>query len=118
MQLALDKDTNDLIKKAGGGVERVTDGRYTVQAVRSKLQTRLGEWILDSTVGWLNFSDYKKGYDLFDIETRARKIILQTKGVEVIDSMDLTVTNRKLLLTFSATTVYGVIDLTIPWGFE
>ena len=116
MQLALDQSTNDLIKGATGGVERVTEGRYTIQAVRSKLQTRLGEWIKDPTIGWLNFSDYDRGYDLFDIETRARKIILQTQGVEVIDTMTLTVLQRVLTLTFSARTTYGVINLTIPWG--
>lgn len=116
MQLALDQETNDLIKGATGGVERTSEGRYTIQAVRSKLQTRLGEWILDPDIGWLNFDDYERGYDLFDIETRARRIILSTQGVEAIDSMELTVKSRLLTLTFSARTSYGVIDLTIPWG--
>jgi hypothetical protein len=116
MQLALDHDTNDLIKGATGGVERVTDGRYTVQAVRSKLKTNLGDWVLDPSIGWLNYTDFKKGYDLFDIEDRAREIILQTQGVEAIDTIDLIVHQRKLTLTFSARTIYGVINLTIPWG--
>jgi hypothetical protein len=116
MQLALDEATNDLIKGATGGVERVTEGRYTVQAVRSKLQVVLGEWVKDPTIGWLNFSDFERGYDLFDIETRARRIILNTDGVEAIDTMDLVVSQRVLTLTFTARTIYGTIDLTIPWG--
>ncbi len=116
MQLALDHKTNDLIKGAGGGVERVKEGRYTVQAVHSKLQAVLGEWVKDPTIGWLNSTDFEKNYDLFDIENRARIIILNTEGVEVIDTMELVVVQRKLTLTFSAQTIYGVIDLTIPWN--
>ncbi len=115
MQLALYQPTNDLILKAGGGVERVKDGRYVVQAVRSKLLTSLGEWLPDPTIGWLNFNDYSHQYDLFDIETRARKIILGTKDVKEITSIKLTVHDRVLTLQFSAKTTFGVIDLTIPW---
>ena len=115
MQLALDKSTNDLFKPAGGGVTRVSEGRYTVQAVQSKLRTILGEWPLDPTVGWLNFDDFKKNYNLFDIELRARKIILETEGVLTIDEMDLVVSKRVLTLSFKATTVYGGISLTVPW---
>ena len=115
MQLALDRSTNDLILDAGGGVVRVSDGRYLVQAVRSKLQTSLGEWLLDPTKGWLNLNDYEKNYDLFGIETRARTIILGTDGVQEITDMDLTVSQRKLTLTFTATSIYGKIDLTVSW---
>lgn len=115
MQLALDKSTNDLFKPAGGGVTRTSEGRYTVQAVQSKLQTILGEWTLDPTVGWLNFADFEKNYNLFDIELRAREIILGTKGVLAIDEMDLAVSKRVLTLSFKATTIYGGISLTVPW---
>jgi len=115
MQLALDKSTNDLTKPAGGGVSRVSEGRYTIQAVQSKLQTILGEWSLDPTVGWLNFADFDKNYNLFDIEMRAREVILGTKGVLSVDEMNLEVSKRILTLSFKATTIYGGIDLTIPW---
>lgn len=116
MQLALNQATNDLIKPAGGGVSRVTDGRYTVQAVRSRLKTYLGEWVLDETIGWLNFSDYDRGYDLFDIESRAREIILTTKGIGSITFMTSTVTNRVLTLSFTATTEYGTISVEVPFS--
>ena len=115
MQLALDQTSNDLILKAGAGVERVSEGRFIVQLVRSKLQTQLGEWLLDPTKGWLNFDDYTRQPDLFDIENRARKIILGTDGVKEITAMELDLTQRVLTLTFSAETTYGVIDLTVPW---
>ena len=118
MQLALDQATNDLFKPIGGGVSRVSEGRYTIQAVRSRLKTYLGEWILDETAGWLNFEDYDRGFDLFDIETRAREVILGTKGIETIIDMKSSITNRILRLEFSATTEYGIISLDIPFSIS
>ncbi|MCK5017065.1 MAG: hypothetical protein KAS32_08330 [Candidatus Peribacteraceae bacterium] len=116
MQLALDPDTNDLILADGGGVERVTDGRYTVQLVKNRLNTILGEWLLDPRIGWLNTTDFEKNYDLFDIELRARTIITSTPNVKEVDSINLEVTNRILYLTFTAKTTFGIVELTIPWG--
>lgn len=116
VQIALDEATNDIIKVEGGGIARVTDGRYTVQLVKNKLLTLLGEWVLDPSKGWLNFSDYKKNPDLFDIELRAREVILSVRGVQKIDTIGLELSKRVLTLTFTATTIYGGIDLTIPWS--
>tara|TARA_R110002153_G_scaffold49927_1_gene140743 strand:+ start:2017 stop:2367 length:351 start_codon:yes stop_codon:yes gene_type:complete len=115
MQLALDKSTGDLIKGVNGGVERVDKGRFTVQQVQSKLRTWLGEWRLNPTIGWVNFDDFNKSYDQFDIETRARRIILETQDVLAIDSMEVTYKNRKLSILFEAKTTYGTISLTVPW---
>lgn len=115
-QIALDSATNDIIKLDGGGISRVIDGRYTVQLVKSKLLTILGEWKLDSTRGWINFDDFIRNPDLFDIEFRAREVILSCKGVQKIDSLSLELSNRTLTVTFRATTIYGGIDLTIPWS--
>lgn len=114
--LALDKETGDLIKSVDGGVTRVSEGRFIVQQVQCKLRTFLGEWALDSSVGWVNFSDFEKNFDAFSIETRARSIILNTDGVLGIESLTSTYSNRKFTLSFTAKTIYGVIDLTIPWG--
>lgn len=116
MQLALDGVNNDLILKAGGGVERISSGRYTVQLVKNRLLTALGEWQLDPRIGWLALTDYEKNPDLFDIELRARQIILSTPNVKSIESMNLTLEARTLLLTFQAITTFGVIDLTVPWS--
>lgn len=114
--LALDKATNDLIKTESGGVVRVTEGRYTIQAVQTRLQTLLGEYKLDPNLGWLNFEDFKRNPDLFDIELRAREEILSIKGVLSIEKIELELTGRVLFLSFSAMTVYGLIDLTVPWS--
>lgn len=115
MQLALDKSTGDLIKGASGGVERVTEGRFVVQQVQSRLRTWLGEWALNPTIGWVNFSDFEKNFDQFDIETRARRIILGTQDVLAIDNLEITYSKRKLTLQFEASTTYGAISLTVPW---
>ena len=95
VQMALSQAENDLILKDGGGIERVTDGRYTVQLVKNRLNTFLGEWLLNPTIGWLNFDDFERNPDLFDIEMRAKRV---------------------LTITFEATTIYGGIELTIPWS--
>ena len=116
MYLALDKQTGDLILPASGGIERVADGRFIVQQVQCKLRTLLGEWIPDTTVGWLARSDFEKDYDSFEIEKRARTIILQTQGVLIINNLKSTYSQRKLSITFNATTVFGDIDLTVPWS--
>jgi len=115
-QIALDSATNDIIKLDGGGIARVVDGRYTVQLVKSKLLTLLGEWRLDTSKGWINYDDFKRNPDLFDIEFRARAVILSCKGVQKIDSFSLELSKRTLTVTFLATTIYGGIDLTIPWS--
>ncbi len=116
MQLALDKGTHDLIKPLGGGVERVSDGRYTVQALQCKLKTGLGEWLLNSSIGWLDIeNDLVKNYDIYNLEVRAKEIILGTKYVKSIISMDVVLENRVLTISFKADTIFGVIDLTVPW---
>lgn len=114
-QLALDKSTNDLFKPEGGGVTRVTEGRFVVQQVQCKLKTLLGEWLLDTRVGWLEVTDFEKNYSIYDLEDRARTIILETKGVNSIISLSSTYSNRTLEVQFQANTIYGVIDITVPW---
>lgn len=111
MQKALDSATHDLIIGSN-----VTEGRFTVQLVKCKLLTKLGEWKLDPTVGWLSFDEFEKNPDLFDIELRATEIILSCVGVQSVDEMNLNLgKDRVLYLDFKATTIYGVISLTIPW---
>jgi hypothetical protein len=116
MQLALDKATGDLMKPVGGGITRVSEGRFVVQQVQSKLSVLLGEWALDPSIGWINQADFRRNYNLYSIERRARQIILKTKGVLLIDTLSLNVSARVLTLTFTARTTYGMIDLSVPWN--
>ena len=114
--LALDKVTSDLIKPEGGGVARVTKGRFVVQQVQSKLRTYLGEWFLDRDIGWVEIADYEKNPKIAALESRARVIILGTAGVLSINSMRSTLEGREMYMQFTASTIYGTIDLTVPWG--
>jgi hypothetical protein len=114
--MALDKDTNDLILPTEGGISRVKDGRFVVQQVSSRLKTWLGEWALDPTVGWLNIDDFKKQYDLFDIEDKAKVIILSTQGVNSVIDIHSILHKRVLTVYITAHTIYGEISLDVPWG--
>lgn len=115
-QLALDEKTNDLIRVEGKGFARVSDGRYVVQLAKNKLLTSLGEWKLDKSIGWLQREDYERNPDLFDIEMRAVKVLLSVPGLQSVDDIKLKLESRVLIITFNATTIYGGIDLTIPWS--
>lgn len=112
--LALDRATNDLIKPSQG-TYRTSEGRYTVQQCRCRLRVWLGEWLLDSSQGWVNFDDFVKNYDIYDIESRAREVILGTKGVKSITELTTEYSQRKLTISFKAITVYGVISDVVPW---
>lgn len=95
---------------------RATDGRLVVQMVQSRLRLLLGEYVLSPTSGWLNVDDYKHNPDIYDIEARATKIILNTTGVLSLISMDSLMEDRILTITFKANTTFGVIDLSVPWS--
>lgn len=120
MHLALDKKTNDLFKpktpqRGGKGVVRVTDGRFVVQQVSCKLKTLLGEWILDDEVGFLRLEDLVKNYDLFTLRERLSEIVINTKGVLELISVDIDLKDRHLQINFRAKTEYGIIDTSVPW---
>lgn len=114
--MALDKATNDLVLSASGGISRVQDGRFIVQQVSSRLKTWLGEWALNPTIGWVNYEDFVKQYNLYDIEDRAKIIVLGTQGVDAVTSIGATFLGRRLTLTIEAKTIYGEISLSVPWG--
>ncbi len=116
IQIALDSETNDIIKLEGGGIARVCDGRYVVQLVKNKLLTALGEWSLNPSIGWINIDDFVKNPDLFNLEMRAKEVILSVPSVATIDSFNMSLSKRVLTVTFTATTTFGSIDLTVPWS--
>ena len=116
--LALDKSTHDIIFPVGGGISRVGDGRFVVQQVKCKLSTWLGEWVLDPRVGWITLSDLEKNFSLYELEDRARKIILGTDGVQSISFIKVTYKSRKLTIEAEMQTIYGGIILTVPWGVQ
>jgi len=114
MQIALSK-SGDIIKGENGGIVRVTDGRYVLQSVQSRLKTNRSEWLLQPDIGWISLQDFGTRPNLYDIEVRAREIILGTEDVLTIGSINLEFTKRTLFLSFTATTTFGGIDTTVPW---
>lgn len=115
IQMALEKTTNDLILAEGGGIVRVSSARFVVQQVQCKLKTILGEWLLDTSIGWINLSDFEKHYSSHELEDRARKIILDTQSVREIVELNSHYNQRVFTISFKAKTLFGDIDVTVPW---
>ena len=116
-QLALLESSNDLIIK-DGVVQRVDQGRYSLQLVRCKLQTFVDEYPLNNEIGFIDIdNDFGKGVDLSDLEIRARAIILSCDGVKSVTSINIELNNRsrEATLTFTAETIYGTITSTVEW---
>ena len=98
-----------------GKLVRVGKGRFVAQQVQCKLRTVLGEWLLDQRIGMLSKDDLVKHFSVFDIETRAREIILKTQGVHRVVRLTSNFDHqtRRLSIEFAAETEYGEIDSTV-----
>jgi len=126
LYLALNRATHDIYRPtaediangATPGATRCDKGRYTVQQCKCRLLTALGEYLLDPRLGFLNREDFIKNYDQFGIEARARNIILSTYGVKSIITMRSIVLNREMTIQFKANTIFGEIELEVPWTID
>ena len=109
---ALDSN-NDLIVESGQ-LKLVSDGAETVQHVRTRLLFYLEEWFLDLEAGTPYFQQiFTKPANLANIESIFKSRILGTPEVERLleFSMDYEGNStRKLTVSFSAETTYGIID--------
>lgn len=109
---ALDRN-NDLII-SGGRIAVVTDGAEVVQHVRTRLQFYMEEWFLDLSAGVPYFqSVFVKPVNLANIESIFKTKILQTPGVRKLLEFNMTYdggSSRKLTVSFSAETTFGLID--------
>lgn len=109
---ALNKN-NDLVIE-DGEFKLVRDGAEVVQHVRTRLQFYANEWFLDLTAGTPYFEQiFIKPVDLANVESILKTRILQTPGVlRLIDFAMSYIgeSQRKLTVTFSAETEYGIID--------
>lgn len=109
---ALDSN-NDLIIE-GGQLKLVLDGAEAIQHVRTRLQFYLEEWFLDIKSGTPYFQQiFTKPANLANIESIFKSRILNTPEVERLleFSMDYEGNStRKLTVSFSAETSFGVID--------
>lgn len=104
---------NDLIIEKGQ-FKLVSEGAETVQHVRTRLLFYLEEWFLDTTAGVPYFQEiFVKPVDLANVESIFKTKILQTPGVErlIRFAMDYEgESERTLKVSFSAQTIYGIIE--------
>ncbi len=110
---ALDSN-NDLVLAPKGSLKLVSDGAEVLQHIRTRLQFFLGEWFLDIKSGTPYFQEiFTKPANLANIESIFKSRILSTPEVSRLTefSMDYEgASSRKLIINFSAETVYGNID--------
>lgn len=109
---ALDSN-NDLIIERGQ-FKTVEDGAETVQHVRTRLQFYFEEWFLDLKAGTPYFQQiFTKPANLANIESIFKSRILNTPGVLMLTEFSMDYeggSTRRLSISFSAETTYGVIN--------
>ena len=109
---ALDSN-NDLILN-NGSIQTVTEGAEVVQHVRTRLLFYMEEWFLDLNAGVPYYQQiFVKPANLANVESIFKTKILNTPGVERLLNFAMTFdggSSRQLSVSFSAETIYGVID--------
>lgn len=111
--LALDDDGDLLIGPDGDLM--ITSG---IDSIKSDLEARLsfwrGEWFLDASVGVPYYQQIlgAKAPHLPAIEATFREVVIQTPGVESLESMSLSfnAASRQLSVTFRASTIFGPVQ--------
>jgi hypothetical protein len=110
---ALDSN-NDLIVTSKGSLKLVEDGDETIQHVRTRLQFYLEEWFLDLNAGTPYFQQvFTKPTNLANIESIFKSRILTTPEVLRLTGFSMNYeagSVRRLNISFSAETTYGVIN--------
>ena len=107
--LAIDPDTGDII--IGRGATRIAGVDFVAQLLRSRIQTLLGEWEQDTSLGidWLGMLGRKA--PIIEIERKLRTLILETDGVKSIVSLDILPDYRlrRLSIDFLVNSTYGLV---------
>ena len=114
--LQLDSN-NDIV--IGRGTSRIGGLDYTIQLVKNKLLTVLGEWKANTTLGLPWFSDILvKAADLSLVEGLILTCIKNTPHVIDVVSIDLALNkdSRVLTVTFEAISDWGLFSASVPVG--
>lgn len=110
---ALDSN-NDLVIAPKGNLQLVSEGAEVVQHVRTRLQFYLEEWFLDLNAGTPYFQQiFTKPANLANIESIFKSRILNTPEVLTLTEFSMDYEGgsvRRLTVSFSAETTYGVIN--------
>lgn len=104
-------DSNDWT--FGAGRQSYADKSEAVaQKVKTRLQSFLGDWFLDESVGIDWITEMSSRNQTQKILSDAKACILQTKGVRTLDkfSYDRDARTRKLTITASYTDIYGITN--------
>lgn len=114
MDLKLD-DNNDLVFENNQLV--LVDGAdFVKQLLKQRLQTFIGEWFLDTSLGIPYFQEIlKKQVNINAVSNIFKNEILNTPGVIEMETFELDFTEgtRHLSLTFSVRTQTGSITINI-----
>lgn len=109
---ALDSNNDLVVNK--GQIKTVEEGAETIQHVRTRLQFYLEEWFLDLNAGTPYFQQiFTKPANLANIESILKSRIITTPGVEKLIEFSMDYEgpeSRRLKVSFSAETIYGIID--------
>ena len=107
-------DSNNDIFVLSSRIAIATEGSQVVQHVRTRLQFYLEEWFLDLSAGTSWYQEiFVKPANLNNIESILKTRISGTPELSSITefSMELGSPNeRKLKISFSALTTYGIIE--------
>ena len=117
--VALDALTKDLLVQDAD--LRLVAGRSAVaQALSIGLQTAVGEWFLDLSVGMIDFSVWEqKPEQVAEVAARIKAHVLAHEAVTELRSWtgSFDGANRRLSVSFEAVTDDGVVALdTVPVG--
>lgn len=109
---ALNSD-NDLIVE-NDSLKVIDESAQVVQHVRTRLLFYLEEWFLDLNAGtpWMQ-QVFIKPVNLANVESIIKQRILQTPEVDSLNtfSMNFDSSSRGLSVSFSANTIYGIIEV-------
>lgn len=114
--LKLDSNHDIII---GRGTTRVAGLDYTIQLVKNRLLTVLGEWKANKSLGLPWFSDIMvKAPDLSLVEGLILSCIKGTPHVlDVLRiNLELDKSNRVLNVTFEALSDWGLFEGNVPFG--
>lgn len=94
-----------------------TDDNEVVQKLKARLQFIKGEWFLDARIG-LPYPDviFEVGTDLNDVYDLLRETIMETDGVEILDSLTITpnADERSILVEFRVNNATTETMVSIP----
>lgn len=100
----------------GGDISLLQGIDAVIQLLKTRLQTFLGEWEFDTTLGVPYFQDVLvKAPEQRALEAVFKDVILGTEGVLNLQKFDFTFSAapRNLTVDFTVQTTQGVADVTI-----